>query len=253
MKMHILNGGRLRMRKSVYLPEAERTETIDLPVSCVLFRHAQGNVLFDTGCHPQVVDDATARWGAMAKAMTPIGGPDDNVVSQLGALGLGADDIDVVVNSHLHSDHCGCNAFFRRATFFCHAKELEAAQGEDALQRGYVPADWEHPMPTDLVEAERDVFGDGRMLLIPLPGHTPGTLGMLTTLTRDARFLLAADAVALRANLTREVMPRNTWNPDMALASLREIQRIEKDGASVICGHDPQQWDTLRKGGNAYE
>lgn len=63
MKMHVLNGGRLRMRKSVYLPEAERSETIDLPVACMLFRHGQGNVLFDTGCHPQVVDDAAARWG----------------------------------------------------------------------------------------------------------------------------------------------------------------------------------------------
>ena len=46
MKMHILNGGRLRMRKSVYLPDALRGETIVLPVSCVLLRHPQGNVLF---------------------------------------------------------------------------------------------------------------------------------------------------------------------------------------------------------------
>jgi hypothetical protein len=63
MKMHILNGGRLRMRESVYLPEAARTETIDLPVACILLRHAHGNVLFDTGCHPDTADDASGRWG----------------------------------------------------------------------------------------------------------------------------------------------------------------------------------------------
>ena len=61
MKMHFLNGGRLRMRKSIYLPESDRSETIELPVSCVLLRHTQGNVLLDTGCHPSAVVDPAAR------------------------------------------------------------------------------------------------------------------------------------------------------------------------------------------------
>ena len=72
MKMHFLSGGRLRMRKSTFIPDAERSETIELPVTSALLRHAQGNVLFDTGCHPSVVDDAAARWGGLAKIMTPI-------------------------------------------------------------------------------------------------------------------------------------------------------------------------------------
>ena len=104
MKMHVLSGGRLRMRKSIYLPEAGREETIELPVLSVLLRHAQGNVLFDTGCHPCVAEDAATRWGAMTKFITPIMGPNDNVLAGLSGLGLGAEDIDVVVNSHLHPD-----------------------------------------------------------------------------------------------------------------------------------------------------
>ena len=52
MKMHCLSGGRVRMRKSVYVPDADRSEMIEMPVSCMLLRHPQGNVLFDTGCHP---------------------------------------------------------------------------------------------------------------------------------------------------------------------------------------------------------
>ena len=45
MKMHLLSGGRLNMRRSVYHPGAAREERIDLPVICALNRHAQGNVL----------------------------------------------------------------------------------------------------------------------------------------------------------------------------------------------------------------
>lgn len=64
MKMHMLSGGRLQMSKRTYLPDAARGEMIELPVSCVLLRHTQGNVLFDTGCHPDVATDpeGSARW-----------------------------------------------------------------------------------------------------------------------------------------------------------------------------------------------
>lgn len=253
MKMHILSGGRLRMRKSIYLPDAERSETIDLPVSCVLLRHRQGNVLFDTGCHPSTLSDAAGRWGSLAKAMVPIGTDDDNVIRGLARVGLSPDDIDIVINSHFHSDHCGCNEFFKRATLFCHRKELEAAQASDAQQRGYIPADWQHPLPTEAIDGQYDLLGDHRVVLLPLPGHTPGTLGALVTLDRDGSFLLAADAVALRVNLEREIIPRNTWNPDLATQSLQEIRRIEAGGATVLFGHDGLQWNELRKGTDAYE
>jgi hypothetical protein len=68
MKLNFLTAGRLRMKKSIYLPGAERSDTIDLPVSSALIRHKQGNVLFDTGCHPSVVDDAENRWGHLQRS-----------------------------------------------------------------------------------------------------------------------------------------------------------------------------------------
>jgi glyoxylase-like metal-dependent hydrolase (beta-lactamase superfamily II) len=105
MKMHILSGGRVRIRKSIYLPDADRSETIELPVPCVLLRHPKGNVLFDTGCHPSVAENAEARWGSIAKLMVPIMQPGDNVIAGLAAIGIAPGDIDVVVCSHLHPDH----------------------------------------------------------------------------------------------------------------------------------------------------
>src|ERR1700751_550398 len=137
MKMHILPGGLVRMRRAGFIPDADRSEMIDLPVSCVLLPHPQGNVLFDTGCHPDVATDPQARWGALTKFMTPVMSREDNVVSGLKAIGLGPDDIDVVVCSHLHTDHCGCNAFFRKATVMAHKRELEAARSADAAMNGY--------------------------------------------------------------------------------------------------------------------
>jgi glyoxylase-like metal-dependent hydrolase (beta-lactamase superfamily II) len=253
MKMHVLSGGRLRVRKTMYDANAVRGETMDVPVSCILLRHSQGNVLFDTGCHPAVAENAEAHWGGLAKIMTAVMKPDDNVIAALAGVGLTCDDIDVVLCSHLHADHCGCNTFFKRATFVIHAKEVAAARAPDAEAAGYLASEWEQPAPIDMIDGERDLFGDGRIVLIPLPGHTPGTTGALVALDKSGAFFLASDTVSLRSTLDTRIIPRNTWNADALAKSLTEVRHIEAGGATVLCGHDDVQWASLRKGADAYE
>jgi N-acyl homoserine lactone hydrolase len=253
MKMHLLSGGRLRMRKNIYQPDADRNETIEMPVSCALIRHSQGNVLFDTGCHPSVPDDPETRWGSLARLMTPIMRPGDNVTMALDGIGLTCDDIDVVVCSHLHPDHCGCNSFFKRATHVVHAKELEAARVPDAEKFGYLAADFEQSVPFETIDRQRDLFGDGRIVLVPLPGHTPGTTGALVTLERSGMYFLASDTVSLRSTLDTGAIPKNTWNAGALTRSLAEVRHIEATGATVLCSHDDAQWAVLRKGADAYD
>ncbi|HMK80993.1 MAG TPA: N-acyl homoserine lactonase family protein [Xanthobacteraceae bacterium] len=252
MRMHALSGGRLRMRKSIYLPDADRSETIELPVSCFLLRHPQGNVLFDTGCHPSVPDDPAARWGGLARMMTPIMARDDNVLTGLSCVGLTADDIDVVVCSHLHPDHCGCNAFFQRASVVVHEREIAAARAPNAEALGYLAPEWDFGT-FDELKGERDLFGDGRIVLIELPGHTPGSVGALVALESSGTFLLAADTVSLRSTLDTGIFPRNIQQPDAFAKSLQEIRALGARGATVLCGHDAAQWDTLRKGADFYD
>ena len=253
MKLNFLPAGRLRMKKSVYVPGVDRSELFDVPVSSALMRHKQGNVLFDTGYHPSVVENAEARWGPLAKVMKPVMSAEETLLPGLACVGLEPNDIDVVVNSHLHSDHCGCNEFFKKATVLVHAKELEAASAANAEAAGYLRKDWDCGRPIDAVTGERDLFGDGSVVLVPLPGHTPGTLSALVSLDRDGRFLLASDTVSLRHSLDTDTAPRNTWNAEALLKSFEEVRRIEKSGATVICGHDDQQWQSLRKGEAGYE
>jgi len=252
MKMHVLAGGRLRVRKGIYIPNVDRSETIELPISAFLIRHPQGNVLFDSGYHPSVAENAGVRWGGMAKSMTPIGLPDENVVDSLRCIGFNPEDIDVVVCSHLHPDHCGCTGFFTKATMVCHAKEVAAARAPDSAKMGYFRDDWDQ-IPIQEIDGQHDLFGDERIVLVPVPGHTPGTIAALVNLDRSGQFLLASDAVSLRFSLDENVMPRNTWNVDQAWASFAEIKRIENGGATVICGHDDVQWQSLKKGLDTYE
>jgi N-acyl homoserine lactone hydrolase len=90
-------------------------------------------------------------------------------------------------------------------------------------------------------------------VLLPLPGHTPGSIGALAQLGRSGTFLLAGDTVSLRVTLDTGIIPRNTWNADALAKSLGEVRRIEASGATILCSHDAQQWNSLRKGHDAYD
>ncbi|MBI3513750.1 MAG: N-acyl homoserine lactonase family protein [Proteobacteria bacterium] len=253
MKMHVLSGGRLRMRASMYFPELPKELTAEFPCSCFLIRHPQGNVLFDTGCHPAVETDAAARWGGIARAFVPVHRPGENVVGDLAKLNLQPDDIDVVVNSHLHMDHCGCNAFFTKATFVVHAKELAVAGDPQSEGKGYFRADWDQPMPVQAIDTARDLFDDDRIVLLPLPGHTAGSIGAKIELARSGCFILAADAAAVRQNLEHDYSPKNSWDASRFRGSLAELRRLEKQGGTIVFGHDDAQWQTLNKGARAYD
>jgi glyoxylase-like metal-dependent hydrolase (beta-lactamase superfamily II) len=78
-------------------------------------------------------------------------------------------------------------------------------------------------------------------------------MGATVNLDSGGSFLLASDAVSLRQNLDADTVPRNTWNADALLKSFADIRRIEKSGATVVCGHDEAQWQGLRRGAEAYE
>lgn len=253
MKLHVLSGGKVRMRTSLYFPEAPREQTTDFPCSCYLIRHKQGTVLFDTGCHPLVETDAAARWGTLARAITPVHAPGDNVIGGLKGIGLTPDDVDVVVNSHLHMDHCGCNEFFKKATFVAHTAERATAEDPASEGKGYYRADWDHPMRRQTIDGAKDLFDDDAIVLIPLPGHTPGSIGAKVELSRTGCVVIASDAAAVRANMTSEFSPKNSWNADAFRRSLAELQRFDAQRALLLFGHDADQWTTLKKGADAYE
>jgi glyoxylase-like metal-dependent hydrolase (beta-lactamase superfamily II) len=253
MRMHLLSGGRLRMRARGYYPAAERGTTFELPVSCALFKHTQGAALFDTGCHPDAAVDGEARWGAThAGYSVPIFRPEEAVVGQLALAGLRAADIDLVICSHLHYDHCGCNAFFPRATLICHARELDTARAPGAEPLGFLAAEWDLGGTIQAIDAAHDVFGDGRLTLLPVPGHTPGMIAAHAVLDRDGAFLLASDAIPVQACLTERYAPRNSWDAKQFVAALDEMARLQGDGAQILFGHDDAQWRTLRQGAAFY-
>jgi N-acyl homoserine lactone hydrolase len=77
-------------------------------------------------------------------------------------------------------------------------------------------------------------------------------LGAHVCLDHSGTFLLAADAAPVKASLSGRYAPANTQDVGLYLRSLDEIARIERAGATVLFGHDDEQWQGLKRGAQFY-
>ncbi len=245
--LHALCCGRLRFDRSLFFPgEAPGTE-MTVPVPSFLVVHPRGKLLFDTGVDCLAADDPQARLGTrLAGLFRMAGGADELLPNQLAAMGLLPDDITHVVNSHLHFDHCGCNALFPRAKFLLQRAELDAARAPRS--HAHDPS-WNHPLDYRALDGEHDVFGDGSVILLPTPGHTPGHQSMSVRLSSDRTFVMTADACYTQAHLDREILPTSLWDTGQMIASMDALRKLgERSDTELVFGHDAQQWARMPQG-----
>ena len=203
MEVRVLTTGRVRGKRGPsglrrYLADDWAEET--LPVHAFLVEHPEGSVLFDTGQTARAAEPGWfPRWYPFFRLSRFELGPEDEVAAQLAR----PEDVRLVVLSHLHTDHVGGLDAFAHADVVVVRAEWERATGLGGRLRGYLPQRWPAGIRPRLVDvdgpplgpfpATHDLLGDGRLVLVPLPGHTPSHAGLLVR-DETRTLLLAGDA-----------------------------------------------------------
>jgi glyoxylase-like metal-dependent hydrolase (beta-lactamase superfamily II) len=95
-----------------------------------------------------------------------------------------------------------------------------------------------------LVDGEHDVFGDGSVVCLPTHGHTPGHQSLRLRLN-SGEIVLAADACYFCRTLRERRLPRYVPDREAMLASLDRLETLEKSGARIYFGHDPEFWRSV--------
>ena len=271
VKMHVLDLGKLRLDKNFMVANTTiatarnpnpHGQMIDIPISAYYIEHADGNILFDTGCHPDW-SGPNGRWPveSLQELFPHVGGEECMLPARLDMMGIGPDDVQHVVLSHLHCDHAGCVEYFRKSKIIVHEDEFAGAFRQYALQdhgSAYAIRDLEAMIKAQLHwreigrdEPDQNIV-EGVRLLNFGAGHARGMLGLQINLRSRPDVMLVSDACYTAENyVPMAKQPGISYDSIGISRTVRRIQALAADtGAEVWYGHDIEQAATIRKATN---
>lgn len=210
-------------------------EPIDIPFIIFLVQTPNVNIIIDTGVRDP-------------KETPAFHGPYDQIETQrpiniLASLGLRTDDIDIVINTHLHWDHCSNNQLFKKAKFYVQRRELRYAAAPlpahakyyDAFELGLIPSFVGTKF--GLLDGNEDII-DGVSVLLT-PGHTPGFQSVFLT-SDEGSCIIAGDNVPLYENLQSNFLA--DFKPSSIYVNLesyyQSIHKILELKVPIVPGHD---------------
>jgi len=192
-------------------------------ISCYLIKHGDKYLLWDTGLSTKP-------------------GEADPILAQLTQIGVKASDIGAVGISHYHYDHTAWAKDFPAATLLIGKGDFDALSAKPPLGMA-------DPKPlsnwiggsgkSEAVSGDKDVFGDGSVTMLDMPGHTPGHHALLVRLPKTGPVLLSGDQFHFLENIPVDGVPGFNTDRAQTLASNDRFKKLAANlNARVIIQHD---------------
>lgn len=240
---------------------------VTLPINVYVIDHSDGLVLFDTGQDRRVVtepdyypDRVTGFF--MRRLFRFHIGQDDTLTRQLEMAGYSVTDVRKAVFSHLHLDHVGGIREILHADLIVSSEAWDHMLGPHPEREGVFRRDIDIPgakwqrvsfQPTDdpsiapFTQAF-DLMGDGSMVLLPTPGHLPGSLSMLVRRDGAPPLLLVGDFCYSLDLLMHDQFPGTGDKKELraAYAKARALKERMPD-LLILPTHDPGVAGALRE------
>jgi N-acyl homoserine lactone hydrolase len=194
--------------------------------SCYLIKHGNDYMVWDTGFAPGTNPNA----------------PKVGIVERLKELNVTPEQVKYVGISHFHGDHTGQLAPFTNATLLIGKGDWDGITAPTPMQGANVAGfkTWiSENRKVEPLTGDKDVFGDGSVIVLRMPGHTPGHSCLLVRLKEMGPVLLTGDLVHFRENYESGGIP--SFNVDRAAtaASIERMKQIVANlKATVVIQHD---------------
>ena len=223
-----------------------------LPILAFLVEHPEGRFVVDTGdTWRNSVPGYLPRWNPFLTTQVEIKvAPLEEIGPRLQAMGIDpARDLAAVILTHCHHDHTGGLDHLPHTRVIASRRNWDVSRGPKGMMMGCLPQRWPTWLQPDLVEMDGAAVGpfpashpitrDGRVFLVPTPGHVDGHVSVVVR-DDDATYFLAGDATYSERNLRAERTDGVTNDPATALATLRAMKAFAADEPTVLLpAHDP--------------
>lgn len=259
MRLYALQTGRMYSRAAFAFKGGRFGDERVFTAGGILVQHPKGVLLFDAGFGPGVeAHRKTSPW--LLRATTKYD-RQSSVAAQLEAAGLAPSSLTAVVLTHAHWDHVSGLETLPGSPVWVTHDELALIRSGDAstaLARqlgtgAYVAYDFPDGPYLGFAHS-RDVFGDGSVVLVQAPGHTPGSIVAFVATPDGKRYALIGDLAWQREGV--DLPAEKPWivrrvDADRAAtrAMLVRLHQIKAamPGLVIVPAHDSRVWATLPK------
>jgi N-acyl homoserine lactone hydrolase len=239
VKLYIFDLGWLKARDPKVLTDRGVTVT-DMSVVAYLIVHPRGALLWDAGTIPDALVKPEGTVVARATVNKTLAG-------QLAAIGYKPADITYLALSHMHYDHSANANAYAGSTWLVQRPERAAMFPEPPQTNTIVDPDVVEKFSalktakTKILDGDYDVFGDGSVVIISTPGHTPGHQSLFLKLAKFGPLLLSGDLYHYPAERTlKDFLPfAGRGNDAQEAVSKAKVETlVNKEGATVWIQHD---------------
>ncbi len=251
VKLYIFDCGTLKSGNPDVLL-ARGVTTTDMSVTAYLVVHPRGTLLWDTG----VIPDDLIQPGGTTEARATV---HKTLRSQLAEIGYKPSDITYLALSHNHYDHSANANSFAGSTWLVQKAERAAMFPDTPPQNPSNAASRFSALKNSksvLLDGDHDVFGDGSVVIVATPGHTPGHQSLLVNLRNTGPVVLSGDLYHYPAERTlRDFTPfAALGNPEMEVASKAKMEALLKEKkATLWIQHDILAYAQLKKSPAFYD
>lgn len=250
----VIRGAEMKSQEGFSVRGGSLTKSLITGLAAFMVDHPQGRLLIDSGVARRVREHLeTTPLLMRTLASLTVKQP---TIDALAARGLQPGDIRGIVLTHSHWDHVSGLADLRGVPVWITPEELAHARSDDDGGKLYRQLEAEGPFQLhDLTfpdgaygpfAVSRDFFGDGSIVIVPMPGHTPGSVGVFVSLPSGKRFLIIGDTSwtkegvdwpAEKPWLARRMVDHDAAAVREQLVMLHQLQRSNPDLIVVPC-HD---------------
>jgi N-acyl homoserine lactone hydrolase len=250
VRLYVFDCGRLKSANPQPLL-AHGVRMTDMSVVAYLIVHPRGTLLWDTGVIPDELVKPEGTTEARATVHKTLSG-------QLAEIGYKPADISYLALSHNHYDHSANANEFAGSTWLVSKAEREVMFPEKPQEKQNTAAPRFSALKssnTKILDGDYDVFGDGTVIIVATPGHTPGHQSLFVRLERTGPLVLSGDLYHYPVELAdRDFNPNGDKVSDAENASRTKIDAFMKQkGAKLWIGHDLLLFDQLKKSPEYYD